>query len=249
MISLHFLAGMQASDVSIVVDNAKRPIIGSETELSRRCQRKASAVTMAKSPAPCRGSSGDLLFMSASTPTSRTTSTKTTLKSSSSKRATLSSHTVLTSWNSSSSYIMSTRLPGGQSHCRRRTSSTSFVDVTDSLRKTKVAEAAKEKQHVQSIYLDSFRVWNDNEEKKLGTKDHRNVVETSILAKPIVGVHNNRTNPGSPLRVRKQQVPQHRQSPTLTQKVIRMDRKTAKRPTPPRRRERLHRRETPPNTC
>jgi hypothetical protein len=40
----HFLAGMQASDISIVADNAKRPI-ESATELSHRCQRKASAVT------------------------------------------------------------------------------------------------------------------------------------------------------------------------------------------------------------
>jgi hypothetical protein len=157
MISVHFLAGMRASSISIVVenDNAKRPIIGSATELSYRCQRKASVVTpvpfprkkrasfsesdtrwergpvspqqhkkgrlarrlsatppavsasaaaTAKPPCtPRRGSSVDLLSLVS--PTSRTaiitmshaSPVKTTPKSSSSKRATLSRHIALTS--------------------------------------------------------------------------------------------------------------------------------------------------------
>jgi hypothetical protein len=112
-------------------------------------------------------------------------------------------------------------------------------------------------------YTDSFRVWSDCEEKQLGTKDDENVVETSTIGR------DNHNHPGSPLRVRKQRVPHHRQSSTLrhrqlmeefmtdsdssgittpTGTPIHMDRKTSKRPTPPRRRERLHRREAP-NSC
>lgn len=115
-----------------------------------------------------------------------------------------------------------------------------------------------------------FPVWSDHEEKELGTKDNRNIVDTSILAMPVVGVRDNHSHPGSSLCVRKQRVPQHRESPTLrqrqvmddlmtdgggggiktlAQKFIPIGHKTAKWPTPPRRRERLHRRETPPNSC
>jgi hypothetical protein len=55
MIFVHFLAGMGASTISIVVDNAKRPK-ESATELSHRCQRKASAVIPVPFPRKKRAS-------------------------------------------------------------------------------------------------------------------------------------------------------------------------------------------------
>jgi hypothetical protein len=51
----HFLAGMRASDISIVVDNAKSPK-DSATELSHRCQRKVSAVIPVPFPRKKRAS-------------------------------------------------------------------------------------------------------------------------------------------------------------------------------------------------
>jgi hypothetical protein len=277
---VHFLAAMRASNISIVVDNAKRPIIGSATELSRPCPPKASAVAMAK---PLRGSTGDLNLacMSTSAPTNRTP------KSSSSKRATPSSHAVSTSCNSSSSYIMSPGLVGDQSHRRRRTSSTSFVNMTDSSpRMTKVAKQVQQNQprknSMSKEYIDGFRVWSDHEENERGTRDYGNVAETSTRVVPVVVGRDNYNHFGSPLRVqrkqimselliaqseqeqqRKQRVPQHRHSSTPRQRPVMeelmthghgggiktptqtLTRMVAKQPTPPRRRERLHRRETP----
>jgi hypothetical protein len=74
--------------------------------------------------------------------------------------------------------------------------------VTDSPRKTKVAEQAIQKQPRKNStpreYMDGFRVWSDHEEKELGTKNNVNIVETSIRAMPVVGVRDNHKHPGSP---------------------------------------------------
>jgi hypothetical protein len=55
MLFAHFLAGMRASDISIVDDNAKRPK-DSATELSHRSQRKVSAVIPVSFPRKKRAS-------------------------------------------------------------------------------------------------------------------------------------------------------------------------------------------------
>jgi hypothetical protein len=131
-------------------------------------------------------------------------------------------------------------LPSNQCR-RRRTPSTSFVNTTDSPRKTKVAESVKQKQPRKSSmskeYIDDFHVWSDHEQKELGTEDHvRGHVETTNPT--MAATHDNhRYYPGTPLRSQRKQVmsellvtqselqqkqrrapPQHRQSPSLKQR-------------------------------